>query len=390
MKFRPFYFVFVAVALLLSACNLPTAQTPAVGGISNTLAAQTLQAMLTQPASKPTLPALITATPHPATPSPSPVPTQPQPTNTPVPSSTATPLPPCDAAAFVSDVTVQDGTTLSPGAKFTKTWRLKNIGVCTWTTSYAAVFTNGNAMGAEPAIAFPGSVPPGQVFDLTVNLTAPSAAGTYRGNFKLRNGAGMIFGTGAAGTGVFYVEIKVAAPASINGSYSFIDNFCAADWSNASGSVSCTAKDGSSSGFVARVDKPLLENGSKDDESALLMAPQQVKDGVFRGKYPSVSVKAGDLFQTVVGCEDKATDCNVRFQLDYQIDNGDVKTLASWDETFDKTFHVVQVDLSGLAGKDVHFILTILANGSATGDRAVWLLPRITRPTPTPTATTAP
>ena len=49
----------------------------------------------------------------------------------------------CDMAQFVADVTIPDGTTLAPGATFAKTWRLKNIGSCTWTTSYAVVFTGG-------------------------------------------------------------------------------------------------------------------------------------------------------------------------------------------------------------------------------------------------------
>jgi hypothetical protein len=50
--------------------------------------------------------------------------------------------------------------------------------------------------------------------------------------------------------------------------------------------------------------------------------------------------------------------------------------------------------LSALAGKKVKFTLTILASGSATGDRALWSQPRIIRagtisPTPSPT-TSAP
>jgi len=78
-------------------------------------------------------------------------------TNTPVPSNTpqviiatstqqpgtpteATATKPCDRAEFVDDVTVEDGTVFKPGETFTKTWRLKNTGSCTWTTSYRVVF----------------------------------------------------------------------------------------------------------------------------------------------------------------------------------------------------------------------------------------------------------
>ncbi|PIU90073.1 MAG: hypothetical protein COS63_04110, partial [Anaerolineae bacterium CG06_land_8_20_14_3_00_57_67] len=50
----------------------------------------------------------------------------------------------CDWAQFVADITVPDGASFAPGAAFTKTWRLKNIGTCTWTTSYALVFVSGS------------------------------------------------------------------------------------------------------------------------------------------------------------------------------------------------------------------------------------------------------
>ena len=83
-----------------------------------------------------------------------------------------------------------------------------------------------------------------------------------------------------------------------------------------------------------------------------------------------------------MGCEYKATDCNVKFQLDYQIDNGSIQTLASWTETNDDNYTPVNQDLSSLAGKNVRFFLTILANGSANGDRALWPKPRIERVTP--------
>jgi len=53
----------------------------------------------------------------------------------------------CDRAQFISDVTVPDGTTFAPGAAFNKTWRLKNVGTCTWTTSYSLVFDSGEKMG---------------------------------------------------------------------------------------------------------------------------------------------------------------------------------------------------------------------------------------------------
>ena len=37
---------------------------------------------------------------------------------------------------FVSDVTIKDGQTLYGNESFTKVWRVKNTGSCTWTPDY--------------------------------------------------------------------------------------------------------------------------------------------------------------------------------------------------------------------------------------------------------------
>ena len=54
-----------------------------------------------------------------------------------------------------------------------------------------------------------GTVAPGATMDVSVDLTAPSSPGTYKGYWKLRNGSGVNFGIGAGGTNPFWVEIKV-------------------------------------------------------------------------------------------------------------------------------------------------------------------------------------
>src|SRR6266511_6187810 len=54
----------------------------------------------------------------------------------------------CDHAQFVSDLTSPDGSSFAPGAVFTKSWRLLNIGTCTWNTSYNIVWVGGDSIGA--------------------------------------------------------------------------------------------------------------------------------------------------------------------------------------------------------------------------------------------------
>ena len=55
-------------------------------------------------------------------------------------------------AAFVSDVTIPDGTVMAPGQSFTKTWKLKNIGTTSW-SNYNLKFFDGEQMDA-PVLCF--------------------------------------------------------------------------------------------------------------------------------------------------------------------------------------------------------------------------------------------
>jgi hypothetical protein len=70
----------------------------------------------------------------------------------------------------------------------------------------------------------------------------------------------------------------------------------------------------------------------------------------------------------------------VIFRLDYRIGGGSTQTLGTFGEKYDGLYYPADIDLSSLAGQNVNFILTVLANGYATGDRALWVAPRIIRP----------
>ncbi|HEY9152680.1 MAG TPA: NBR1-Ig-like domain-containing protein [Anaerolineales bacterium] len=294
----------------------------------------------------------------------------------------------CNWAQFIADVTIPDGTYISPNAAFTKTWRLKNIGSCTWTTSYALVFSSGTAMTSQTAVNFPSSVAPGQTVDLTVQLTAPAAAGQYIGYWKLRDASGNIFGIGWNANRSFWVEINVSS-STTSVAYDFAGNACQATWTTSDGTLPCPGTDGSPSGFILQVTNPQLENGSTSSGPGLITFPENVYNGKIQGTYPAFLVQSGDHFQSVVNCAYNATNCSVTFRLDYQIGNGPVYTFWSFREKYDGLYYQANIDLTPLAGQNVKFILTVLAFGSATGDRALWSNPVIMRnggsiiPTPT-------
>ncbi|PKN94239.1 MAG: hypothetical protein CVU44_07520 [Chloroflexi bacterium HGW-Chloroflexi-6] len=207
MKKR-FYLSVIALLMGALACNLPggsaTSPTATNAGpdAAFTLAAQTVEAELTRVAlAQPTTPVPQNT----STASPAPIASA---TTAPQLSPTASPIP-CNQASFVQDVTIPDGTSIVTNAPFTKTWRLKNTGSCTWNSSYALVFDKNEKMGGPDAQALSGSVAPGATVDISVNLTAPASAGNYRGYWRLRDGAGVLFGLS---TGSFWVDIKAVAP----------------------------------------------------------------------------------------------------------------------------------------------------------------------------------
>jgi len=191
-----FLLVLAAFVALVASCNFP--RQPSPQELAATAAAQTVSAQLTQiSAASPTLPPTNTPVPPPATNTPTPPPPPPP---------TATPG--CtDLSQYVSDVTIPDNTQMTPSQNFTKTWRLRNSGTCTWTTSYDAVFVNGNAMGGPASAPLAASVPPNSTVDISVSMSAPSSNGTFRATYRLRNAGDVLFGT------VFYVQIVVGPTA---------------------------------------------------------------------------------------------------------------------------------------------------------------------------------
>jgi len=180
----------VAILISMLACNLPAGGAPVtdVGEI------------LTQTALAPTATPAGSAT---AGPTFTPIATQ---TLGPTATNTSAPVV-CNRASFVQDVTVPDNTAFDPNENFTKTWRLRNVGSCTWTSGYSLVFDSGDLMGGPASQQLTnGTVAPNQTIDVSVDLKAPASNGTYKGNWRLREPGGTLF---ALSTGPFWVQIKV-------------------------------------------------------------------------------------------------------------------------------------------------------------------------------------
>jgi hypothetical protein len=134
----------------------------------------------------------------------------PEPTSTPTPGLTQC----TDKAFFVADVTIPDNTTVKAGSSFKKTWRIQNVGTCSWDSSYSVIFVGGDQMGGLSPKALVGAVSPGSTVDISLDLVAPTTNGSYEGDWLLRNPAGALFGIGSQGDKAFWVQIVVGPTAT--------------------------------------------------------------------------------------------------------------------------------------------------------------------------------
>jgi hypothetical protein len=185
-----------ALTLAILACNMPTQEQLSAAA---TALALTAQAQLTEAAQ---------SSPTPIFPSPVAATSAPPPTLPPLP--TVAPTTQCEQGQFISDVNVPDGSLFSPGDTFTKTWRLKNTGTCSW-TGFSLVFDSGDPLSGVSPTAI-GTVSPGASVDVSVALQAPAVNGSYRGYWRVRNASAVLIPIlGGYQDKSFYVDIAVSS-----------------------------------------------------------------------------------------------------------------------------------------------------------------------------------
>ena len=177
---RKIFTLTLLAMIVLAGCNAQTATEAAAVTSTATQEPAATEAPVelpvdTEPTTAPTLSAETPGTP-------SSTPGTPQPTNDPN----------CtNSAAFVTDVTIPDNTPIVAGTPFTKTWRVSNTGTCVWGPGYTLSHYSDENMLAPASVPLPITYP-GQSADISVNLVAPNNPGTRRGNFVIKNPAGLI------------------------------------------------------------------------------------------------------------------------------------------------------------------------------------------------------
>jgi hypothetical protein len=137
-------------------------------------------------------------------------PTGPTPTTDPDSLKTRTLMGKCNAAFFVGDIgPVVDGVKLKANSQFTKTWDVRNIGMCTWDRRYKLIYYSGQHMNGPNSVNFPEIVAPNKNTWFSVNLTAPKSTGPHVGRWYLQDPDGVRFGLGVDGDEPLIVDINV-------------------------------------------------------------------------------------------------------------------------------------------------------------------------------------
>jgi Ig-like domain from next to BRCA1 gene len=98
----------------------------------------------------------------------------------------------CDSLGFVADVNVPDGTSMSPGQDFLKTWRVKNTGSCPWGAGYKLVHAYGDEMSGQSQ-PLTTVVQPGEEVEISIQFKAPDAANQYVSAWQMSNPKGVTF-----------------------------------------------------------------------------------------------------------------------------------------------------------------------------------------------------
>jgi hypothetical protein len=107
--------------------------------------------------------------------------------------------------AYLEDLSVPDGSSVQPGAKVDKRWKLENSGSCNWDARYRLRLVAGPSLGVpSEQTLYPARS--GTQFTLQIIFTAPNEPGTYRSAWQAYDPQGQSFGD------PFFVEIQVASP----------------------------------------------------------------------------------------------------------------------------------------------------------------------------------
>jgi hypothetical protein len=118
------------------------------------------------------------------------------PTSTPLPIQAPPPVaaPACtNNLTYLEDLSIPDGTVVSPGDALDKRWLVQNSGTCNWDDRYRLKFVSGSELGAPvEQTLYPARS--GTEATIRILFTAPTEPGTYQSAWQAYDPQGQPFG----------------------------------------------------------------------------------------------------------------------------------------------------------------------------------------------------
>ncbi|XP_066320845.1 protein JOKA2-like isoform X2 [Miscanthus floridulus] len=114
---------------------------------------------------------------------------------------------------FILDVTVLDGTLMTPSTPFTKIWRMHNNGSVVWPLGTQLIWVGGDQFALQTSVPLEIPVdgfPVDKEIDVAVDFVAPTRPGRYISYWRLASPSGQKFGQRV------WVHIQVEDPSFVN------------------------------------------------------------------------------------------------------------------------------------------------------------------------------
>lgn len=104
---------------------------------------------------------------------------------------------------FPLDVNFPDGSEVTVGQVFIKTWKIRNTGACSWGPGYQVIYGYGDKLEGKP-VALTSTIIPGQEVEVSVQFKAPAKAGEYKSWWRMANASASPFGFLPNGNGRYF------------------------------------------------------------------------------------------------------------------------------------------------------------------------------------------
>jgi hypothetical protein len=240
------------------------------------------------------------------------------------------------------------------------------------------VFSGGERFGAAEVIPLNGPVAPGSSVEISIPMQAPATGGSHRGEWKLRNAGGQVFGTGTAGDKPFWVQLKVSGLSK--DLFDLVSAASQAAWYSGAGQalpgtpLTFGGALTNPNGAAAVLDGLRLETGATSGQ-VIATVPKQEADGFVYGVFPAYQVQAGDRLTArlgfATGADNACSAGKVSFIIAY-LEGSQIQELQEWRKGCDGSLLPVDLDLSALEGRTVQLILAIRAGSEPVSEVPIW------------------